>query len=383
MRKTNNNPPYTFKKRGIYYFSRLVPQDIRHHYKQARIVQSLRTRSKKNAASQSRLLLNQLDNYWSELRISQHNIPCSAFLLSPPTEVTLHVALDTYFSIKGNNRNQSFFRHTQRCVDYLVRATSDKPIRYFTTVDATNFRKWLERKGLANASIKRAFASIRAIFSLSIKEHGLAIENPFCNIHLPSPLEDAKRRVAISITDLKVIQTECKRIDDDIRWLIATICDTGMRLSEAVGLLVSDVHLDGQHPYVIVQPHKHRPLKTTSSTRIIPLVGVSLWGIKRALSNVKGSHIFPRYSSDDRCNSNSASAASNKWIKLITQKDYVIHGLRHSFRDRLRASEAPMDMIDQLGGWSLKTAGQRYGNGYHVTQLHKHMKTLEINQYEL
>ena len=38
----------------------------------------------------------------------------------------------------------------------------------------------------------------------------------------------------------------------------------------------------------------------------------------------------------------------------------VIHGLRHSFRDRLRAVEAPTDMIDQLGGWSLKSVGQGY-----------------------
>ena len=34
-------PPYTFTKRGIYYFNRLVPCDIRHHDKQSRIVQSL------------------------------------------------------------------------------------------------------------------------------------------------------------------------------------------------------------------------------------------------------------------------------------------------------------------------------------------------------
>jgi hypothetical protein len=38
--------------------------------------------------------------------------------------------------------------------------------------------------------------------------------------------------------------------------------------------------------------------------------------------------------------------------------------MRHSFRDRLRAVEAPTDMIDQLGGWTLKSVGQGYGDGY-------------------
>ena len=38
-------------------------------------------------------------------------------------------------------------------------------------------------------------------------------------------------------------------IDDDNRWLIAMIADTGMRLSEAVGLLVDDIKLDATTPH--------------------------------------------------------------------------------------------------------------------------------------
>ena len=44
----------------------------------------------------------------------------------------------------------------------------------------------------------------------------------------------------------------------------------------------------------------------------------------------------------------------------------VIHGFRHSFRDRLRAVSAPIDMIDQLAGWSLQSVGQGYGDGYSI-----------------
>ena len=45
-----------------------------------------------------------------------------------------------------------------------------------------------------------------------------------------------------------------------------------------------------------------------------------------------------RYTSLKGCNANSASAALNKWLKEKLSDDYVIHGFRHSFRDRLRAS---------------------------------------------
>jgi hypothetical protein len=47
--------------------------------------------------------------------------------------------------------------------------------------------------------------------------------------------------------------------------------------------------------------------------------------------------------------------------------------LRHSFRDRLRAVEAPTDMIDQLGGWALKSVGQGYGDGYELELLIRHL----------
>ena len=153
-------------------------------------------------------------------------------------------------------------------------------------------------------------------------------------------------------------------LDDDIRWLVAIIFDTGMRLSEAAGLMLSDLHLDAETPHIHLVPHPHRRLKTASSERKIPLIGLSLWAAKRLKQHSTSLYCFPRYTNSERCISNSASAAINKWIKTVGGSNDVIHGLRHSFRDRLRAVEAPTDMIDQLGGWALKSVGQGYGDGY-------------------
>ncbi len=80
---------------------------------------------------------------------------------------------------------------------------------------------------------------------------------------------------------------------------------------------------------------------------------------------------FPRYTSKNQCNTNSASAALNKWLKEKLSESYVIHGFRHSFRDRLRAVECPSEIIDQLGGWSLKSVGQGYVKGYELSVLGK------------
>jgi integrase len=57
----------------------------------------------------------------------------------------------------------------------------------------------------------------------------------------------------------------------------------------------------------------------------------------------------------------------------------VIHGLRHSFRDRLRSVHAPSDLIDQLGGWSHKSVGQNYGDGYDLETAYHWMDRIVLS----
>ena len=46
-----------------------------------------------------------------------------------------------------------------------------------------------------------------------------------------------------SIEEIKKVQSLCRDNDDEIRWLIALISNTGMRLGEAAGLLKEDLSL--------------------------------------------------------------------------------------------------------------------------------------------
>jgi integrase len=73
---------------------------------------------------------------------------------------------------------------------------------------------------------------------------------------------------------------------------------------------------------------------------------------------------FPRYNKTGHTNSNSASAALNKWLKPYVPEKGSMHSFRHSMRDRLRAVECPADIVDQIGGWQTEGVGQSYGKGY-------------------
>ena len=153
-----------------------------------------------------------------------------------------------------------------------------------------------------------------------------------------------------------------------------------MRLAEATGLHQDDIILDADIPHVKVRTHAWRSLKTSTSQRVIPLVGASLWASQLVRQN-SSDYAFPRYTDGVKCNSNSASAALNKWLKQVAGSGSVVHGFRHSFRDRLRAISAPTDMIDQLGSWSLQSVGQGYGNGHTAHNCYNVMLSLDtLNQ---
>ena len=209
---------------------------------------------------------------------------------------------------------------------------------------------------------------------LAMAEHGIEGRNPFASIYMPDEIPE--ERQAIPLDAIRRIQRECMAVDDENRWRLALISDTGMRLSEATGLARDDIMLDTDMPHIIVRPHPWRRLKTKGSERLVPLVGASLWAAKRLQLN-DSSYAFPRYCDGKTCNANSASAALNKWLKPRVNEDAVVHSLRHSMRDRLRAVECPSDIIDQIGGWSSSSVGLSYGKGYELPVLAKWMKMME------
>ena len=124
--------------------------------------------------------------------------------------------------------------------------------------------------------MRRVFGTIRSIINLGINEYGLSCTNGFSKIYLPSETKINPRKT-IPISNIKNIQNVFRELDDDRRWLISLISDTGARLSEIAGLLISDINVETDYPYLRIQPHPWRSLKTKSSERNVPLVGAALW----------------------------------------------------------------------------------------------------------
>lgn len=116
-------------------------------------------------------------------------------------------------------------------------------------------------------------------------------------------------------------------LNDELRLMIYILIETGARTSEICNLRPEQIHLDADVPYIAIRP-KGRELKTHTSRRDLPLVGVALEAMKHAPQG------FPRYRDKGELVSANLMKAFRQ-RDLFPSPDHVIYSFRHAFEDRM------------------------------------------------
>ncbi len=369
--------PYLMRKRGIYYLQKRVPKQLIGRYGKQLIRKSLRTTDRKEAVRVASSLVAAMEKEWNEqiLSVPDNDPVFSLFQKQTVSVPLLSEAGRFYIEMKGKAGDKRFERYTSRVISEVIGLAGDKSVSAYSRYDAVAFRDALLQRGSANATVKRNFECIRAIWNFAAREYGIEVTNPFSNMNYGNGRSPVKRP-SVPIKDIRELQEQCFQIGDDIRCLIALLSDSGMRLAEAVGLLKSDVFVKGKIPFARIQTHSWRPLKTNGSKRDVPLIGASLWAAKRLLETSSGDFLFPRYCSKFECKSDYASNTTNKWLRKFVPKGCVVHSFRHSMRDRLRTVECPSDVIDEICGWQTGAFVNKYGEGFDLAMKYKWLKLI-------
>jgi integrase len=165
----------------------------------------------------------------------------------PDNNPTMMEAVDVYLRLKADKQTPTFIRAAKRNGKYVAEALGNRPITSYSSSDAAAFRDCLFDKGLALGSVKRIFGSVRSIINLVMLEHGIEGSNGFAKTYMPDR-DDSQDRQPIPQDQLIKLQQACMREDDEMRWLLALISDTGVRLAEAAGLHKDDIILDAPCP---------------------------------------------------------------------------------------------------------------------------------------
>ncbi|MCL7408455.1 site-specific integrase [Marivivens donghaensis] len=249
----------------------------------------------------------------------------------------------------------------------LFSVAGDKEVASYKREDARMMVGQLHARGVMTATIRKRINSICAVLNYAYAELDIEKRNPFSRVVISGEGLDVKRRGTFTIDQLREGYEETLASKSTVRLLFPILGETGCRIGEIVGLRLEDVDLD--QGVIHIRPHPHRRLKTAGSERSLPLLGYAEKAMREALRGSDGMFVFPRYCRPSGFVPTHASNALNKWIKARFG-GLTAHCLRHTMRDRLRAVEAPLEMIDQVGGWSsVNTMGSKYGRGYEVDQL--------------
>ena len=249
-----------------------------------------------------------------------------------------------------------------RCaLSTCISLAGDRDVGTYTREDAKLFVHHLHLRGNKTATIRRRINSLSAILNYAYAELDLDKRNPFTRLIIRHEGQDASKRGTFTNEQLKNGYDTAIASGSQVKLLMPLLGETGCRLAEIVGLELQDIDMENE--LVHIRPNSIRRLKTPNSKRTLPLVGYGKVAMELLLKQVDERYLYPRYLKGGTCRATHASNALGKWLK----KDFGLtaHSLRHTFRDRLRVTGCPLELIDQVGGWSsIGTIGSKYGQGY-------------------
>jgi integrase len=299
----------------------------------------------------------------------------------PQPKLMCSEMFDEYAKLRASNnkgmsdeqRKKWKLAHTKPLADFLSTiAGGDKPFADLARTDATAFFRWWSarieeenyNRNTANVEISRLATMVRRI----ARHHDIPVAAHFADLRFDSqesarlPIDTAmlrKRYVAPGTFD---------GLEPELRRILFVMIETGLSPSEAVGLTSDRIHLAGKVPHIVLDPPDRR-LKTKNRKREIPLVGIALKALQAQPDG------FPTW----RDNRVEVSRQLNTYLRakgLLPTENHTLYSVRHAFKDRLLAIEAPEQMVDSMMGHTRKKP--KYGKGYDLAMRAKWLQRIAL-----
>ena len=291
---------------------------------------------------------------------------------------------------KSEKQIAVFRKHREKAIELLIAQIGDKDILAITVADANKFTNWYTNHVHVNQigtdGPRKHIDVIRKMIRSIGERDRLTYQDPWSQN--PFPRHDGQRN-AFSIAFVKdtiLAPGALGGMAPADRDLLYVLADTGARLSEICNLRKPYIHAGPRDniPHVRIRP-AGRQLKSRNAARDVPLIGLALEAMRR---NPDG---WPQY----RDNANAASKELNRWIKRllptnaeITDSDdenregTCLYGLRHTFKDRLRAIRAEDEMKVALMGHDVGMTGKtpEYGRGFSIEAKFEVMSQIDFSR---
>lgn len=279
--------------------------------------------------------------------------------------MTASVMKDEYLRQKGKQDERKELDSLNPAFEALYEHLGDRHPSEYRTYDVQTLVAHMQAKGWKTGTVKKRMGCLRKVFNYVSKVYDdrEAAQHPFRSYDefISGLGDDVVEKEDFTPEQLARLRESVDGQTDELSGLIAIMLDTGMRPSEACSLSLDDVHqLTREYPFLSLQKNTFRRLKTKSSVRFVPLVGVG----KKYVNSVQGKWLFPSYIDEEKrvLKNENASIAVNARLRAILGGDSpTSHSFRHTMTTRLRDVGCNRDVREELLGWT-KSTGDNYGS---------------------
>lgn len=199
-------------------------------------------------------------------------------------------------------------------------------------------------------------------------------KNPFEGLSFSERKKRKRPPFPVSwITDKILKPGALAGLNDDARAILLILIETGARMGEIANLDAETIVLESAIPHINIAPRDDpddpREIKTTSSIRYVPLIGLALEAVRKHPNG------FPRYRDKETVLSNTL----NKYFRengLFPTNKHTIYSLRHAFEDRMKNAGLDHELRRILMGHTIDRPD--YGEGGSMEWRIKELKKLQL-----
>lgn len=332
--------------------------------------------------------------------------------VSSKTLVSYSIAFRVLKDVIGSETPTSLLSRAdcKRYVGVLRRLPPNytKKLKGFDAVKAADIA---EKQGLKPMSVNTANGYIdnaSALLEWAIAE-GRVATNFFNKLTAGTDtIAKEDRRKPFSIDDLKTLFSQSvfsQGSEAGVRqeprkfWAPLIGLFSGLRLNEILQMRLQDLRMkdgvlcfDVSNREIDGEVASDKRIKNKSSRRFVPVHSVlKRIGLLRYAEDMKEkgeTRLFPDAAlGSDGTYSSPFSKGFARFLRKTREevgasfidRGQRFHSFRHNFRDELRNNGVDRELAHALGGWSLETSGDRYGDGFHAT---KYADAIEKLRYE-
>lgn len=224
---------------------------------------------------------------------------------------------------------------------------SIKNVEDVTKQHIADFKRFLDERYQAPRSRQDALIKLQALFNFCIDKRDYLTANPVKGMTY-SKVTSIKHKTEITPSEYeKVMNTDYVKGYEDLKWLLAILWNTGMRIGEAIQLRPEDFRIVDGIKCISINTEDGKQVKNETSIRDIPiseaLLQMGIWDTKPRLgwtkNNAAGSRI----------------AFAFKQIGI----EHSSHDFRYSLSNRLRDCDVADSVRYSILGHAHKTTTDR------------------------